>query len=95
MAKNKNLFKYFDAEIFTKLDNIRELSDEELLVLEEELKSNKFFSQSKKILSYFYKEKAYRKFKKNSNLEDDKEIYIEFLKQYSKKDNGNNRSKRK
>ena len=95
MAKNKNLFKYFDAEIFTKLENIRELSDEELLVLEEELKSNKFFSQSNKILSYFYKEKAYRKFRKNSNLEDDKEIYIEFLKQYSKKDNGNNRSKRK
>ncbi len=95
MAKSKNLYKYFDIEIFTKLEHIKELSDEELLVLEEEMKNNKYFSQNKEMLSYLYREKSYRKFKKTCGLEDEKEIYMEFIKQYSKKKNDRKGGKRK
>lgn len=95
MAKSKNLFKYFDAEIFTKIEHIHELSDEELLVLEEEIKNNKYFSQNSEILSYFYKEKAFRKFRKNCDIDNKAEMYVEFLKQYSKKKEDKKKIKRK
>ena len=91
-SKSKSKYKrrdkyieYFDHVIFDKLVNIKDLSYEELLVLEEEMKNNLFFSTNAEFMSYFYKEKAFREFKMNNPDIAPNEMYPEFAKVYRKK----------
>lgn len=80
--------EYFDLAIFDKLVNIKDLSYEEILVLEEEMKNNLFFSTNSEFMSYLYKEKKFREFKMNNPDIPKSEMYFEFSKVYKKrKDN--------
>ena len=56
-SKKKNVRRdkyidYFDPDIFEKLVNIKDLTYEEILVLEEEMKNNLFFSTNSEMMSY-------------------------------------------
>ena len=88
-VKNKNrknqYIEQFDPVIFDKLVNIKDLSYEEILVLEEEMKNNMFFSTNGEMMSYLYKEKAFREFKMNNPDIEPNEMYVEFIKVYQKK----------
>ena len=77
--------KYFDHVIFDKLVNIKDLSYEEILVLEEEMKNNLFFSTNSEMMSYLHKEKAFREFKMNNPDIEPAEMYPEFIKVYQKR----------
>lgn len=95
MSKKKSKFKnkskkrdkyieFFDPVIFDKLINIGDLSYEEVLVLEEEMKNNLFFSTNSEFMSYLYKKKAFLEFKMNNPDIDMNEMYREFVKVYKK-----------
>ena len=88
-VKKKNrknqYIEQFDPVIFDKLVNIKDLSYEEILVLEEEMKNNMFFSTNGEMMSYLYKEKAFREFKMNNPDIEPNEMYVEFIKVYQKK----------
>lgn len=77
--------EYFDPVIFDKLVNIKDLSYEEILVLEEEMKNNPFFSTNPDFMSYLRKEKAFVEFKMNHPEIEPAEMYPEFAKVYKKK----------
>ena len=88
-VKKKNrknqYIEQFDPVIFDKLVNIKDLSYEEILVLEEEMKNNMFFSTNSEMMSYLHKEKAFREFKMNNPDIEPNEMYVEFIKVYQKK----------
>ncbi|MBR2678813.1 MAG: hypothetical protein IKE63_05295 [Bacilli bacterium] len=89
-SKNKKVRRdkyidYFDPDIFDKLVNIKDLTYEELLVLEEEMKNNLFFSTNSEMMSYIRKEKAFREFKMNHPEIEPAEMYPEFIKVYRKR----------
>ena len=88
-VKKKNrknqYIEQFDPVIFDKLVNIKDLSYEEILVLEEEMKNNLFFSTNSEMMSYLHKEKAFREFKMNNPDIESNEMYVEFIKVYQKR----------
>ena len=84
-SKNKKVRRdkyidYFNPDIFEKLVNIKDLSYEEIVILEEEMKNNLFFSTNGEMMSYLRKEKAFREFKMNNPDIEPTEMYPEFVK---------------
>ena len=87
-SRQRDLYiKYFDPAIFEKLVSVKDLTYEEILVLEEELKNNLFFSTNSEMMGYFYKEKAFIEFKMNHPEIEQADMYPEFAKVYKKKKN--------
>lgn len=94
MAKKKSKIKkrsdkyieYFDTVIFDKLININDLSYDEILVLEEEMKNNLFFSTNPEFMSYLHRKKAFLEFKMSHPEIEPSEMYPEFVKVYKKKE---------
>ena len=85
-SRSKDLYlQYFDPVIFDKLVRIKELSYEEILVLEDEMKNNMFFSTNSEFMSYIHKEKAFLEFKINNPEIEPADLYPEFSKVYKKR----------
>ena len=88
-SRSRDLYlQYFDPVIFDKLVTIKDLSYEEILILEEEMRNNQFFSTNQELMSYLRKEKAFREFQMAHPEIEMAEMYPEFINVYKKrKDN--------